>query len=324
MPAHGDDLSLALPLPGFLDLADYRAVALLVTTDTMREAARRFGATQPALSMRLARIEERLGQALFVRSAAGLRPTKEAVRLGRAARRILAAAASAEATALASQRASLPARLVVGATPCAEHTVLPAVARCLGAKAEVCVHTMSGSEQARALHEGGIDVGISYLPLAGRAAAAFSFVELTRHEVRCAVPSRHASAPWPDPLPWDRLASLGFILFAKRLSPALHAAHRSLLLRLGLRVCAEHDTDRIETTLQLVAQGRGAALVPAWAEELGGEGVCFRALPAPRRTVAMGAVVTRKGAGPRVLGELSALGLEARGQGAVASRGFVC
>ena len=48
-------------------------------------------------------------------------------------------------------------------------------------------------------------------------------------------------------------------------------------LRLPVRVT--HETDRLETLLNLVAAGRGAALVPDWAEELNVEGVVYRHLP---------------------------------------------
>ena len=284
---------------GLLELADYRAVVLLLEEGNVRRAAARFGTTQPALSMRLQRIEARLEQALFVRGPAGLRATAAGELLGGHARGVLREAARAEAALCCPPAVarSAPARLLIGAVPCAERTVLPALARRFPAT-ELCVRTMPGADQPLALRAGEIDLGLAYLPLAGRALLTR---ELARYEVRCAVPAQHPAAhATPARLP-AQLHRLGFLLFDARLAPALHARCVALLDEWRLPVRATHQTDRLETLLHLVAAGRGAALVPDWAESLPVEGVVYRSLPAPERTVAMGAVVSRHGPGPRWL-----------------------
>lgn len=97
------------------------------------------------------------------------------------------------------------------------------------------------------------------------------------------------------------MGKLGFLLFDAPLAPALHVRCVALLDEWQLPVRATHQTDRLETLLGLVASGRGAALVPDWAMGLNMDGVVYRRLPAPARTVAMGAVVPRRHAGLRLL-----------------------
>ena len=275
--------------PTLLELADFRAVALLLAEGNMRRAAARFGTTQPALSMRLARMEARLGQALFVRSSAGLQPTVAGTRLGRRAGRVLREAAQAEGAVRLPVGSALPARLVVGMTPCAAHTTLPLLMRRLP-NTELSVKTVLGAEQGAMLRAGQIDVGLAYLPMHER---GLQTRELARYELCCALPAQHPCARNAGPLTPRDLAGAGFILFSATLAPGLHARYLALLRRWALSVNGTHESESVETLLELVGRGKGAALVPSWAKTLPNERVVFRPL-SKAISVAMGAAVARR------------------------------
>ena len=73
-----------------LDFRDLEMLEALGDGATMTAAATRLFVTQPALSQRLATLEQRLGQPLFERMRRGLRPTEAGQRLLRTARTVLA------------------------------------------------------------------------------------------------------------------------------------------------------------------------------------------------------------------------------------------
>lgn len=81
-------------------LQDYSAVVAISEARHFGHAARRLGITQSALSVRLRRIEERLGARLFERDRSGVTPTAAGLAFTDGARRVLDTAEEAARSAL--------------------------------------------------------------------------------------------------------------------------------------------------------------------------------------------------------------------------------
>lgn len=82
-----------------LDLDDYRAILALFERRHFGHAASQLGVTQPSLTSRLKRIEERLAARLFERSRRGVEPTAVGLAIAEAAQDVVRVADDAEQVA---------------------------------------------------------------------------------------------------------------------------------------------------------------------------------------------------------------------------------
>ncbi|MFQ5347702.1 MAG: LysR family transcriptional regulator [Rhodothalassiaceae bacterium] len=107
---------------------NFRHIAAFVAVyeeGSFSRAAVRMHATQPGLSMQVARLEEALGLCLFRRSAKGVVPTQAGVRLYERATAILRDLAAAEAE-IRALRGTLSGSVRVGLMPAFTHSILAA------------------------------------------------------------------------------------------------------------------------------------------------------------------------------------------------------
>jgi len=109
-----------------LNFRQIQAFAAIYEEGSVSGAARRENATQSGLSMQLRALEERLGVALFQRSAAGMRPTPAGERLYRRSAEILRALGEAE-TEIAALAGGPSGRVRIGVIPAFTHSMLSAV-----------------------------------------------------------------------------------------------------------------------------------------------------------------------------------------------------
>ncbi|RMD87606.1 MAG: LysR family transcriptional regulator [Alphaproteobacteria bacterium] len=107
---------------------NFRQIAAFVAVyeeGSFSRAAARVHATQPGLSMQVARLEETLGLPLFRRSAKGVLPTQAGVRLYERATEILRDLAAAEAE-IRALKGTLSGCVRVGLMPAFTHSILAA------------------------------------------------------------------------------------------------------------------------------------------------------------------------------------------------------
>ena len=109
-------------------IGDLEALHAAVETGSLSAAARRLGASQPAISRRLQRLEAELGTQLLDRSALGVEPTAAGARAAQCAEDVLAAVARLQ-SAVSAERAPLggTVRVVASTTP-GDHLVPALVA----------------------------------------------------------------------------------------------------------------------------------------------------------------------------------------------------
>ncbi|MGK6308202.1 LysR family transcriptional regulator [Variovorax sp. DT-64] len=115
-----------------MELKQWRCFVTLAEIGNIRRAASLLALSQPALSVRIQRLEEELGYALFDRQARGVRLTESGTRLLRHARQLLSGAAETEEAARAIGRGAFD-RLEIGVTPIAALSFFPDAVRAFAA-----------------------------------------------------------------------------------------------------------------------------------------------------------------------------------------------
>src|SRR3712207_4358304 len=99
-----------------MDTRQLAAFCTVVERRSFSEAAERLGVTQPAVSLQIRALEERLGQRLLDRSGRRVEPTEAGARLYRGARRLLAAEEQLLAEVADDETGELHGTLAIGAS----------------------------------------------------------------------------------------------------------------------------------------------------------------------------------------------------------------
>ena len=115
-----------------MELKQWRCFVTLAEIGNIRRAASLLAVSQPALSVRIQRLEEELGFALFDRQARGVRLTEQGARLLPHAKRLLSRAAETDEAARAIGRGAFD-RLEIGVTPIAALSFFPDAMRVFSA-----------------------------------------------------------------------------------------------------------------------------------------------------------------------------------------------
>jgi DNA-binding transcriptional LysR family regulator len=154
-----------------LNLDHLRTFGEVVAAGGFSAAAARLNLTQPAVSLQVRQLEQRLGVALIERVGRRATPTAAGRELLAHMRAIESSVAGAmEAMAVHATGVAGRVRLGTGATACIY--LLPPVLRRLRRRfpgLEIVVSTGNTPEMLRAIEENAIDIGLVTLPAAGRA-----------------------------------------------------------------------------------------------------------------------------------------------------------
>src|ERR671915_681605 len=108
-----------------MDTRQLAAFCAVVERKSFSQAAERLGVTQPAVSLQVRALEQRLGQRLLDRSGRRVEPTEAGRRLYRSAQRLLALEAQLLDQLAADDGGVLRGRLEIGASSGPGETVLP-------------------------------------------------------------------------------------------------------------------------------------------------------------------------------------------------------
>jgi DNA-binding transcriptional LysR family regulator len=108
-----------------MDTRQLAAFCAVVERKSFSQAAERLGLSQPAVSLQIRSLEQRLGQQLLDRSGRRVEPTEAGVRLYRGAQRMLALEEQLLEQIVAGSDAELRGRLEIGASSGPGESVLP-------------------------------------------------------------------------------------------------------------------------------------------------------------------------------------------------------
>jgi DNA-binding transcriptional LysR family regulator len=242
-----------------------------------RRASERLFLSQPALSKRIQRLEEKVGGALFARTRRKVALTEAGRVLVPVAERLL----RESETALGLAREVTEGRagtLRIGFGIASVSEVLPRTIirfRRAYQRVELQMQDMSTPAQISALLEGRIDIGIVRMPIARPELDSFP---LFRERLVTATPR---AVPYR---PRDGLASLRdrpFILQPRSASETFHDHVLAVCRHAGFMPSIVQEASELFTILNLIRAGLGVSLVPSSAVRMHVPGVRFHELRMP-------------------------------------------
>jgi DNA-binding transcriptional LysR family regulator len=252
-----------------LDTVELRSFVVLAEQRHFGRAAEALFVTQPALSKRLRRLEEKTGTALLERGPHEVRLTEAGRLLLERARSLLREAEAAlELSRLAGRGEAGALRLGFGVASIAR--LLPEVLLRFARshpRVRVEMRDMSSPEQTEALRRGELDLGFVRLPVSG---ADFESVPVLRERLVLAVGPR---ARWREGASLASVAGQPFVVCSRRLSASYYDHVLALCRAAGFTPRIVTETNELFSLLQLVRAGVGLALVPSAAEAMHVPGV---------------------------------------------------
>jgi DNA-binding transcriptional LysR family regulator len=257
-----------------MEFPELRAFVILAGELHFRKASERLFLSQPALSKKIQRLEEKLKGALFVRSRRRVALTDAGRSFLPKAARLLQDAEDAfrEAQSAMEGRGG---SLRIGFGIATVSDILPRTIlrfRKLYPDVELHVREMSSLSQVSSLMESRLDAGILRMPVTRRNLIS---VPLFAEHLVLATPADLSYRP-KDGI--DRLRSFGFIFVSPSVSETFHDRVLSLCLRAGFTPRVVQEANEILTILHLVRAGVGVSLVPRSATRLKVPGVRFHEL----------------------------------------------
>jgi DNA-binding transcriptional LysR family regulator len=260
----------------------------LAVADTLHfgRAAQALGIRQPPLSQQVRALEEDLGVSLFNRSSRRVQLTAAGEAFRADAKRALDAAATARRAAQRAGRGDT-GELVLGFVGSATLTLLPLLLRHFGGlypEVRLTLRELPTAEQAKALRDGVLDVGLLRPPLTSIDAEAVQVQPIAAERLTVALPASH-------PLARDRtvaghqLADEPFVLFPRHLGPGLYDQITAYCRQAGFEPRIAQEAAQMQTIVALVAGGLGVSLVPSSVEGLRRTDVVYRPVRPVERVV---------------------------------------
>jgi LysR family transcriptional regulator, benzoate and cis,cis-muconate-responsive activator of ben and cat genes len=242
-----------------MDLKQLRCFTTLAEIGNIRRAASLSALSQPALSMRLQRLEEQLGYALFEREARGVRLTERGRRLLPHAKRLLEVAAGTEEAALQIGRGAFD-RLDIGVTPIAALSIFPRAIRAFSiAHPAVALALTEGlsHELEDAVAQRRLDFAIVHPPSSRDDLVVH---EVARERFVAVVPAEHRLAAQGSIAVRD-MADVPMLAVRRDVGPAVFDRLAAHFTRAGIAARFDQCATSSISLLGLVAAGLGAALV---------------------------------------------------------------
>jgi DNA-binding transcriptional LysR family regulator len=177
-----------------MDTRQLQAFCAVVERESFSQAAERLGVTQPAVSLQVRALEERLGRKLIDRSGRRVEPTEAGRTLYRSAQRLLAAEEQMLTELAEDATGELHGKLAIGAsTGPGAHLVPLLLCEFAGSHPQLRVQLAIADTQAviDRVAERGLELGVVG---ALRRQRGLEFEPLARDEIVLAVPPGHAFA----------------------------------------------------------------------------------------------------------------------------------
>jgi len=251
----------------------------LAVADTLHfgRAAQALGIRQPPLSQQIRALEDDLGVSLFDRSSRRVRLTAAGEAFRADAERALDAAAAARRAAQRAGRGD-SGGLVLGFVGSATLTLLPQLLRHfrgLYPDVQLTLRELPTAEQAHALRDGALDVGLLRPPLTGADAEAVHVEPIAAERLTVALPAGHPLARYRT-VTGHQLAGEPFVLFPRHLGPGLYDQIVAYCRQAGFEPRIAQEAGQMQTIVALVAGGLGVSLVPSSVTGLRRADVAYR------------------------------------------------
>jgi DNA-binding transcriptional LysR family regulator len=258
--------------PPDLETAELRSFVALAEQRHFGRAAEVLGVSQPALSKRVQRLEEKVGGPLFLRGYRDVRPTEAGRLLLERARVVLREAGLALSVSRQALRGEA-GLLRIGFGVASMARLLPATLlrfRRQHPRVEIHMRDMATHDQLQALRDGEIDLGFVRMPVVE---SDFECVPIL-HERLAAAVSQHAA--WKERIGLSSLAGQPFVVCSRTVSASYYDHVMALCRAAGFAPRIVTETNELFSLLQLVRAGIGVALVPSSAAAMKVPGVRFK------------------------------------------------
>lgn len=242
-----------------LNLDQLAAFVSVVDLGSFTAAAERAGLTQPAVSLQVKLLEQRMGVRLIERVGRRAQPSAAGVELLAHARRIVGECAAAE-EAMAPYRQGAVGRVRIGSGGTASIHLLPraiAAAKKRMPGLEIVVRVGNTDEMVRDLETNALDIAVVTLPASGRSIEIEPFYE----DELVAVAPKGSAMPQDGPTPEffkDKIMMLYDGGNTRRMTDDWFAAA-------GLRSEPAMEFGSVEAIKELVAAGIGWSVLPEMA-----------------------------------------------------------
>ena len=224
-------------------------------------AAQRLSISQPPLSLNIQQLEASVGARLFTRNSRGVQLTAAGQAFVPAARALLAQAGAAmrEAREVAQGQAG---ELQIGFAGTLLYCGLPQMLQRFQdshPRLRLALRELSSSEQLAELVRDRLDVGFVHTP---RVPPGFEQVLVASQPMVVCLPAGHALAKKRQ-LDVQALQGQALVVVSRAVSPDYHERILAECELAGWRPPVVHELRHWLSVVALVAQGQGAALVPA-------------------------------------------------------------
>lgn len=268
-----------------IDLRLWRQFAAVAQELHFGRAARSLHMTQPPLTQGIAQLEAMLGVRLFDRTKRSVRLSAGGTALLPQVRDLLARAQALPAIARAAAGGEA-GRLRLAFVSTIGYTVLPQWVRAFRAlcpQVRLDLLEATADVQAEAFERGDIDAGfVLHAP-------GFAPPDLVALRVACeplvlALPAQHALALQRIEPSLEEAVRAPLVIFPRHIAPSLHDAVFGLYHLAGVLPEVAQEANQMQTIVNLVSAGLGAAWVPDSVRQFQRPGVVYRGLR--RRTAA--------------------------------------
>jgi DNA-binding transcriptional LysR family regulator len=257
-----------------LDTTELRSLVALAEQRHFGRAAEILGISQPALSKRLQRLEEKVGGRLVTRGYRDVRLTEPGLVLLDQARSLIRSADLAlEVSRQALRGGAGLLRIGFGVASIAQ--TLPGILlrfRRSHPGVQVLMRDMSSPAQIQALRSEEIELGFVRMPVADAG------LECTPVHHERLVAAVGPGAAWRDRTGLASLASEPFVVCSRAITASYYDHVVALCRTAGFAPRIVTETNELFALLQLVRAGVGVALVPSASAAMRVPGVRFKAL----------------------------------------------
>lgn len=264
-----------------LDLRSLRQFVAVAEELHFGRAAERLHMTQPPLTQAIQKLETELGASLFVRSSRSVGLSPAGAALLPLAQGLLAQAAELPALAQAAARGTA-GRLRLAFVSTLGFGELPRWLK--GFREQVPDVALSLREatldvQLQAFEAGEIDAGF-VLHARGAVPPGFESLQVADEPLLLAL-SADSPLAGREQLPLAEVLGLPLVMFPRAIAPSLFDAVVAVYRAQGCEPRIEQEAIQMQTIVNLVSAGIGAAWVPASMQGFQRPGVVYRVLQAP-------------------------------------------
>jgi DNA-binding transcriptional LysR family regulator len=259
-----------------MDLKSLRYFVAVAESESLGKAARRLNTAQPALSVRIRKLEQQIGAELFDRTSRGMQLTDAGSALYARAREALALAQEGVEAARAVA-AGHRGRLTIGYMFALGYAMLPRLVPALRQaipEVELQFVEMSARLHEQLLLEHKVDVALCMPPILHEEVRT---VVVGSHPLRLAL-STSSPLARSRSIPVSRLQGERLIALPAGPGGPDSSTVTAVLRRHGLSLQIAHRVETVHAALALVLAGEGIALLPACVAQLTPQKVVLRAL----------------------------------------------